>query len=1015
MAHRIDIQPIISDTRAQVKTAYFQSLGLSHPLTSVGVVDSYVIDAGLNDKQLARVAEALTNPVTQRAIIDGKVVAGGTHGRTGNASGFISAGSKKFGWAIEIGFLPGVTDNVGTTARETIEDLLKKKFKAGEGIYSSQVFFISGKLAPRDIKKIAGSLYNPLIQRATVQTFDRCQKKIGSAPYVPKVNLHETARAIPVDLQVKDDELARIGKEGIMDPKGFRRGPLALNLAYMKQIRNHFAKLGRNPTDIELEALAQTWSEHCKHTIFADPIDEVKEGLYKRYIKGATEQIRKSKGKKDFCVSVFTDNSGAIVFDDKYLITHKVETHNTPSALDPFGGAITGIGGVNRDTLGFGLGAKPIANVYGFCVADPRDESELYRDSERKQKMLSARRIMEGVVAGINAGGNQAGIPTPTGFIYFDKRFRGKPLVFAGTVGLIPRKVGGRLSHVKRARAGDYVVMAGGRVGLDGIHGATFSSEGLSSDSPATAVQIGDPITQKKMSDALVREARDLNLYNSITDNGAGGLSCSVAEMARESGGCLVYLDKVPLKYPGMAPWQIWISESQERMTLAVPKNKWQQFQKLMQRRGVEAMVVGEFTDSGTCMVKYKEKNVMDLDMKFLHDGRPIHQQNTALLALSTHSLKSDLPDKLNLKTALKDMLGRPNLASFSFISQQYDHEVQGTSIIKPLQGKGRVNGDAAVIRPVLDSSRGVVLTQALYPSYSELSPYDMAACCVDSAVRQAVATGADPDHLALLDNFCWCSSQDPKRLAQLKAAARACFDYTVAYGTPFISGKDSMFNDFHGFDAQGKRVDISILPTLLISAIGVIKDVTTAVSIDLKSPGDLIYVLGETYDELGGSEFVEYLHEYSEHRVEQGSSKIKSEVPRVDAVKNNRLYHALAAAIKQDLVASAISVGRGGLAVALAKTAMAGNLGVAVDLAKIPGAILPDANALFSESQGRVLVGIDPNKQKEFEAAMLGTSFALLGKATNSGKMEIKGRAGIIISKINEALTAYHAILSKY
>ncbi|MGH9856337.1 MAG: AIR synthase-related protein, partial [Acidobacteriota bacterium] len=511
--------------------------------------------------------------------------------------------------------------NVAHTAKALIEDGLQTTFTENEGIYTSHVTFIAGKITKQEAEQIAATLYNPLIQRAHIKSYAQFVKDNGMDIIVPKVHLSAKQTISEVNLNVSDEELKNIGKQGIANPDGTRRGPLALDLTYMKTIQAYFKKLGRNPTDIELESLAQTWSEHCKHTIFADPMDEVKDGLFKRYIKRATEDIRKKKDKKDFCVSVFTDNSGAIAFDDDYLITHKVETHNSPSALDPFGGAITGIVGVNRDTIGFGMGAKPVANFYGYCLADPRIDIPLYRDKKRTNKMLSSRRIMDGVIDGVNAGGNQSGIPTPQGFVYFDERYRGKPLVFVGTIGLIPRKIKGKPSHVKKAQPDDYIIMLGGRVGKDGIHGATFSSEALDSGSPAAAVQIGDPITQKKLSDAIVKEARDQQLYTSITDNGAGGISCSVAEMAKESGGATVHLETVPLKYPGLDPWEIWISESQERMTLAVPPKKWKRFAELMQRRGVEATIIGEFTKSGKCIVKQNGKTIMDIDMDFLHNG----------------------------------------------------------------------------------------------------------------------------------------------------------------------------------------------------------------------------------------------------------------------------------------------------------------------------------------------------------------------------------------------------------
>ena len=444
---------------------------ISHKIVVASKLDDskasvYTIDENLSAKEIKRCKSLLCNPLIETTKLPR------------NSSSFT-----------EIGFLPGVTDNVGNTATEML----------GHKTYFSQIYF-------RDPPP-----FNPLIQRSSRNKF---------LP-VPRVVLPKPKDAQTINLDVSDEELIKISAERT----------LALDLASMRKIRDY----KKNPTDVELESLAQTWSEHCKHTIFADPLDDIKDGLYRRYIKAATKKINKK-----FCVSVFTDNSGGIAFDKDYLVTHKVETHNTPSALDPFGGAITGIVGVNRDTLGFGLGAKPIANFYGFCLANPKNKTKLFRDSQLTQPMLSSRRIMDGVIAGINAGGNQSGIPTPQGFLYFNDRYLGKPLVFAGTVGLIPRKINGKPSHIKKAIPGDMIVIIGGRVGKDGIHGATFSSEVLNPNSPATAVQIGDPITQKKFSDAIIREIRDLGLYHSITDCGGGGLSSAVGEMALQSGGCEV-------------------------------------------------------------------------------------------------------------------------------------------------------------------------------------------------------------------------------------------------------------------------------------------------------------------------------------------------------------------------------------------------------------------------------------------------------------------------------------------
>jgi len=968
MAVRIGVHKTVPDSRASVKRAQFKALG-AKSLKNVAIEDVYIVDAELSLEDQKKVAEALMNPIVEEALLNA------------------AWSPEKFSHAIEIGFHPGVTDNVGNTCREMIEDLVDFTFKEGDAVYSSKVYFLES-VTDTEAKVIADSLHNPLIERATIKTRQEFVDSNGFGSLVPKVKLPEAEDTLEVDLEVPDEELIAIGKQGIVGLDGKRRGPLALDLSYMKAIRSYFRKQKRKPTDIEIETLAQTWSEHCKHTILSSPLDEVREGLFKKYIRGATETVRRKKGKDDICVSVFKDNSGAIAFDDEYLVTHKVETHNSPSALDPFGGAITGIVGVNRDALGFGLGAKPIGNTYGFCLADPRDDREFWRDKDRSQKMLSARRIMDGVIEGVRAGGNQSGIPTPHGFLSFDARFRGKPLVFVGTLGLIPRKKDDRKLYEKKARSGDYIVMLGGRVGQDGIHGATFSSEAIDAGSPATAVQIGDPITQKKFSDALTREARDLDLYSSITDDGAGGLSSSVGEMAKESGGCIVNLDRVPIKYPGLSAWQIWISESQERMTLAVPPQKWQKFNALMKKRGVEATIVGKFTDSGRCFVTHDGKPVVDIKLNFLHDGLPVRELHSKK---PTRLTAKQVPESRDTKKDILEILERPGIASREFIANQYDHEVQATSVVKPLQGRGRVDGDAAVLRPVLSSKKGVVISDALYPTYSDLDTYAMASAGIDAAVRAAVAAGAPPEKIALLDNFCWCSSFDPYRLYELKLAAKACYDVAVAYEAPFVSGKDSMFNDFKGYDEKGP-VAISVPPTLLATAIAVIDDVHESVTIDFKSAGDVIYLLGETNDELGGSE-------YAQMRAERESAVYGGNVPRVSTATNMKIYQAFYQANKKGLVTSAISVGRGGLSVALSRAGMAGMLGSSVDIAELPGKAKTLTQKLFSESQGRIMATVSSGKAAAFEKAMAGVAFKRLGTVTAKKTLEIRDGKGVSVS----------------
>ncbi len=978
--NRIVITSRDKDTRAKVLISKIRSNGYS--AEDLILADVYTLYGNFTETEIENIAKLLSNPVTQKYKIN-------------------NPEEITFNQAIEIGFLPGVTDNTGNTARECIEDFLKRKLDK-DTVFTSQILFLTTE--EKDAKIIGKSLANELIQRIDVKSYEDYQKDNGMDKKMPIVKLETHIQVDTVNLNTDDNNLSKIGKEGIANNDGTRRGPLALDLESMKAIRDYFKKEGRNPTDIEIESMAQTWSEHCKHTIFASELDEIKDGIYKTYIKSATKRIREDLGKDDFCVSVFKDNSGAIIFDDNHLVTSKVETHNSPSALDPFGGAITGIVGVNRDTIGFGMGALPAINFYGYCFADPFKQRELYRQKDKISKALSPRRIMDGVIEGVRVGGNCSGIPTPQGFVYFDDDFSGKPLVFVGTFGLIPTTIKSNRSDYKKAMPKDLIVMMGGRVGCDGIHGATFSSEVMDSGSPATAVQIGDPITQKKMSDALIKEARDRNLYTSITDNGAGGISCSVAEMAEESGGFTVDLEKVPTKYAGIQPWEIWISESQERMTLSVPKDKVEELKSLMDSRGVEMTVIGEFNASSRAIVKYDGKTIMDIDMDFLHEGLPKTRRISEIIEQKIEEPDFKVPK--DLSHTLKDMIARINLCSFSFITNQYDFEVQGGSVLKPLQGEGQVNATASVTKLINDSDKGIILSQGITAKYSRIDTYHMAASAIDTAIRNTVAVGGNVDRMALMDNFCWCSSNDPKRLYQLKRAAKACYDYATAYMTPFISGKDSMFNDFKGYDKNNNPVLISVPPTLLITATGVMENVNNAVSLDVKAQGDLIYTIGITRNELGGSEYYEYIG-----KILKGKPFIGASVPKVDAIKAIKSYRKLYRAIENNLIASSISVSSGGIGIALAKMCIAGNLGSIINLSRLKKeGIERDDFTLFSESQSRIIVTIYPKNKEIFENIMEGTDLSLIGRVTDENALKIKGLKGemIIDCTIEDLNTSY-------
>ncbi len=641
-----------------------------------------------------------------------------------------------------------------------------------------------------------------------------------------------------------------------------REGQLYLQLAEMQTIQRYFRELDREPTDVELETIAQTWSEHCSHKTLAGRIayrDENGERQFQNMLKetifAATTKIRAQLAADDWCVSVFEDNAGVVRFDDDFNVAFKVETHNHPSALEPYGGANTGVGGVIRDIMGTGMGAKPVCSTDVFCFAPPDTDTK-----DLPPGTLHPRRVMRGVVDGVRDYGNRMGIPTVNGALYFDERYLGNPLVYCGNVGLIPRD-----KSFKQSEPGDLIVAVGGRTGRDGIHGATFSSAELTSQSEhlsGGAVQIGNAIEEKKVLDVLLA-ARDRGLFNAVTDCGAGGFSSAVGEMG-EKIGAEVHLDRAPLKYEGLSYTEIWISEAQERMVLAVPEKSWPDLDELCRSEGVEATVIGRFVPSGRLHLYYQDKCVADLEMTFLHKGRPPVVRTASYMPKATaansrpelRNPKSDsaLPD---FKNALLQILSSPNVASKESIVRQYDHEVQGGSVVKPFVGAANDGpSDAAVLRPVLGSRRGIVIACGMNPRYGDFDPYHMAASAIDEAVRNCVAVGADPSRIAILDNFCWGDCERPETLGSLVRAALACHDVSIALGTPFISGKDSLNNEFSYNDAAGQRHTIAIPPSLLISAMGQVPDVSKCVTMDFKQSGNLIYIIGTTKNELGGSHY---------------------------------------------------------------------------------------------------------------------------------------------------------------
>ena len=924
------------------------------PVRQAAVVDLYFLRGALSPEEVERIAqELLADPVCQRP----------QWRRLGAGEPPPPPDGR---WVVEVMLHPGVADPV---AERLVEGAARIGIRGLEAAATGTRYELWGDLTRDQVVALAeGLLHNPVIQTYALGEL---------AP-----NLEVAAR--PSD-EVEVIPLRGMGPLQLLALS--RERVLALSLEEMQAIQEHYAALGRDPTDVELETLAQTWSEHCAHKTFKARIhytwagglprhlpdgtlgpsagEEEVDGLLATYIRRATDEAA-----RPWVRSAFVDNAGIVALDEEWDLSFKVETHNHPSALEPFGGANTGVGGVVRDILG--VSARPIANTDVLCFG-PRD----LPDEELPPGVLHPRRVEGGVVAGIEDYGNKMGIPTVNGAILYDRGYVGNPLVFCGCVGLAPRD-----AHPRQVETGDLVVVLGGRTGRDGLHGATFSSTALAHDTGQTVgsvVQIGDPIVEKAVMEAILR-ARDEGLYHAITDCGAGGFSSAVGEMGREVG-AEVELHHVPLKYPGLRPWEIWLSEAQERMVLAVPPANLERLQAICRGLDVELTVLGRFTGDRRLTVRHCGRVVADLEMDFLHGGLP-RKRLEAHWQPPAHP-KPALPDAPDLEAALLRLLARPETASKEPVIRRYDHEVQGGTVVKPLVGPGEGPSDGVVLKPLgTQGGRGLALGCGINPWVGLLDPYAMAWAAVDEAMRNVVALGADPDQVALLDNFCWGDPNLPDRLGGLVRAAQGCYDAARAFGAPFISGKDSLHNEF--VDPEGRRT--SVPPTLLISALGIVPDVRQAVTADLKRPGHLIYAVGLTRRDLGGSAWFRSL------------GALGDEPPR-PCRESPRLMRALHQAMRQGWVRACHDCSEGGLGVAAAEMALAGGWGAALDLRNLPrdAGVDRDDVALFSESLGRFLVEVPRERQREFEATFHaeGLPIGLLGTVQEAPMLAIVGLAG--------------------
>jgi len=924
-------------------------------ISSVEVVQSakvFLIEADFDRDFTERLAkELLTDPVCEEYYI----------GRSSAPAGLAKA------TIIEVHLKSGVTDPVAESVMTAIADMGVEAYH----VRTARKYVLLGEITQTQTNTIARKiLSNDCIEDCVIGN-EAEPPSPHLKPYELKI-IHWPIR------ELNDNQLFELSKEK----------DLFLNLVEMQTIQKYYQQLGREPTDVELESIAQTWSEHCVHKTLKSSVDMSINGehihfddLLKDTVFKATKQLN-----KDWCISVFADNAGVIEFDKDSAICFKVETHNHPSALDPYGGAATGIGGVIRDPMGTGMGARPIANTDIFCFGEPDKKLD-----EIPKGVLHPRRIMKGVVAGVRDYGNRMGIPTVNGALYFDDRYMANPLVYCGNIGIMDKD-----KCFKNPQSGNLIMMVGGRIGRDGIHGATFSSGQMTHEHETIfshAVQIGNPIVEKKMLDVLV-QANEAGLYEAITDCGAGGLSSAVGEMGQELG-AEVDLEKAPLKYAGLNYTEIWISEAQERMVIAVKPENLEAITKIFDDENVESTVMGKFTNDKKLRLRYNGQQVAEMDMEFLHNGVPKYSRTATWK--DRQLTEPVIPEKDNYNKELLQILSSYNVASKEWVIRQYDHEVQGGSVIKPLTGVSNDGpSDAAVIQPKFNSDKGLAISCGMNPLYGDIDPYWMALAGIDEAVRNLTCVGGRADRVALLDNFCWGDCTKPETLGPLVRASQACYDGAMAFEAPFISGKDSLNNEFACEDGS----QISIPSTLLISAISIVDDINKCVTMDAKRASNLLFIVGETKNELGGSHYYKI------------NGHLGANVPRLDLETAPKIAGKISAAIAQGLLVSCHDCSEGGLAVAMAEMAFAGGLGIEADLRGLPKSkdcVRTDAQ-LFSESNSRYIVEIEPENYNAFAKMMLNLPFGRIGKVTEDKKLIIKTENGktIIDSDIDSLKQAW-------
>ncbi len=924
--HRLTLRAHHLDESNRAATTSPASHGVATTITATTITATTItFECDLSDVDRARLQSVLVDPLLETATWDEPVATN----------------------QLDVGLIPGVTD---TAAAQVIHAAGLLGIIVTEAAVGRVINLGLSALDDREIRR---HHTNAVIERWA------CGIAVE-----PGYALRETD-ASPTELvalPLTDDGLAQLGTQ---------RG-LALDLAELHVIRDHFAAAGRVPTDAELETLAQTWSEHCAHKSFRADI-VLDDGTV---LESLLDQLRRSTTDiaAPFVVSAFDGNAGIVQFSPARTYALKCETHNHPSAIEPFGGANTGVGGVIRDILG--AAHQPIACTDILCFGPAGTP-----DDQLPEGVLSPDRIIDGVVAGIADYGNKIGLPTVAGSVLYDPAYISNPLVFAGCIGVAPADrppLTGPHPH-------DRVVVFGGRTGRDGIRGATFSSmemDATTGDVAGASVQIGDPITEKLVTDLL---AQAWHLYSAITDCGAGGLSSAIGELA-DGVGAEVELTRVPLKYAGLAPWEIWLSEAQERMVVAVAPEQMPALVELATKHGVELSDLGSFTGDGQLVVRHNGTKVIDLPTHFLHKGRP-RRRLQAIVPRPTRD--ESAPECNDAQAALLALLAHPNIASKADIIRRYDHEVLGSTVIRPLTGVHNDGPADGVVLAHPTDADGIVIGIGVNPWFGLYDPEHMAWAVVDEAIRNVVVAGGDPAAVALMDNFSWGNPTRATTFGELVVAVRGCCAAARAYGAPFVSGKDSLNNEY--LAADGKRH--AIPPTLVITAVAPIGNVELAITPDLKSAGNVLVLLGRTRCEFGGS-----------HLSMLSSDTTPHAVPTPDSASPG-LYRALHHALKNGLVESAHDCSEGGLAVALAEMAIAGRLGATIDTPVIHDDAI---TALFSESTGRIICEVQPHNVDALIALVNDASAsqrtAVIGTVNHTGQLIVGAHINVTVQALVDA-----------